>query len=204
MARLLSRDFWFGTGSYLIVANDTEDIMRHAVPSSLMRFEFFFYGKELLEEAALLQELRMRVPRGVCLGMWRVARSGGLVVVAREVSTGEIAACRGLSTRTPGNVIRLGKDELFLWASYTLPEYRGMSLQAITLQEGIRQLERTGVLKKKAVGIVKPDNDSSLRGLAKVGLRPCGWLVERRFFHVIHVVRGVDSNQHFVRLELAL
>ena len=204
MARLLSLKFWFGTFSYLIVANDTEDILRHFIPSSQMRFEFSYYGNELRKEKLLLRELRTRIPGAFRGAAWRVARYGGLVVVAREVGTGEIAACRELSTRTPGNIIRLGHDELYLWTTYTTPEYRGMSLQAITLQEGIQQLERMGVRKKTAVALVALSNEASLRGLAKVGIRPCGWVVERRFFHVIHVVQGVYCNRDFARLELAL
>ena len=165
MDRLFSPKFWFGTFSYLIVANDIEDIQRHCMPSSRIQFEFLYYGKGLREETALLRELRTRIPGAFRGAAWRVARYGGLVVVAREVGTGEIAACQEFSTRTPGNILRLGHDELYLWTTYTTPEYRGMSLQAITLQEGIRQLERMGIRKRTAVALVAPSNEASLRGL---------------------------------------
>jgi RimJ/RimL family protein N-acetyltransferase len=204
VTRLFSPKFWFGTFSYVIVANDTEDILRQVIPSPRMQFQFFHYGKGLRKEKALLKELCTRIPGAFRGAAWRVERYGGLVVVAREVGTGEIAACREFSTRTPGNIIHLGQDELYLRTAYTIPEYRGMSLQAITLQEGIQQLERMGVRKKTAVALIAPSNEASLRGLAKVGVRPCGWVVERRFFHVIHVFRGVYRNQDFARLELAL
>ena len=85
-----------------------------------------------------------------------------------------------------------------------MPEYRGMSLQAMTFLAGIQQLERIGVRKRTAVALVAPSNEASLRGLAKVGVRPCGWVEEHRLFHVFHIFRGAYRNRDFVRLELAL
>lgn len=201
----LKPHFWFARKQYCIVKADANDIINAVLAEPKISFTYHFIsglnerGVDEFDRVSI--ELSEFVPNVMLMTMKKALRSGNILVIARDGCSGEIAACRvcyaGSAER---GIISLRDGEFYIGNAYTKPKYRGMRLQGITLQRGLVWMKVPNQAKRTAVAIVEPNNRASMRGLAKVGFRETGWLVERRVFRFARIIYGWDCGQSFYRL----
>ncbi len=70
--------------------------------------------------------------------------------------------------------IRLGQDEVYTYASYTEPDFRGLSVSPALKAEMMRYFRSAGY--RRMICWVLPENNSSLKALQKVGFHPLGMM----------------------------
>lgn len=205
ISSLLKPHFWFARKRYCIVKADVNDIVNTVLAKPKVAFDYHYISGSnatcLDAFDRVSMELSEFVPSVELMVIRKALRSGSTLVIVTNRCSREIAACRvcydGPAER---RIIALRNDELYVGNMYTRPKYRGMSLQAITLQRGLDRLRTRGTIKRTAVAIVNPDNRASMRGLAKVGFGETGWLVEQRIFRFARIICGSDNGQRFCRL----
>jgi len=173
ISSFLKPHFWFGRKRYCIVKADVNEAVDTVIPEPKVAVDYHYMSGlntrddlDALDRASF--ELSEFVPSVALMAIRKALRSGSILVIATNRCSGEIAACRvcycGPAER---GVIALRNDELYVGNAYTRPKYRGMSLQAITLQRGLDRMRTDGTIRRTVVAIVKPDNRASMRGLAK-------------------------------------
>ncbi len=197
--------FWFGRKQLSIFKADTTDIINTRLMEPEIEFDYDCMSRldarTLNRFGRVDSELSEFVPIRSRMKIRKALRSGGVLVIARNSHSGEVAACWvcyvGPAER---DVLVLQDDELYISHAFTAPKYRGMSLQARTLQRGLVWRQGHGGLKRTAVAVVYPSNNASMRGLAKVGFVETGWLIEQRIFRFVRISKGCDDGQTFCRL----
>lgn len=97
-----------------------------------------------------------------------VARYQGRIVAAAWVSF-QPAWVRFLGCRTD-----VAPDEGYIYDKFTLPAYRGYGIANAVRTHHLKHLQRAGF--RRAIGVVLPENVSSLRDDAKGGFRTYGVL----------------------------
>jgi GNAT superfamily N-acetyltransferase len=70
--------------------------------------------------------------------------------------------------------IRLMPDEVYIYDSFTQPDFRGKSISAAIRAEMIRHFLAAGY--RRIIVGTEPENKSNLRTLGKVGFRPFGMM----------------------------
>jgi hypothetical protein len=197
--------FWFGRKQYSIFKANTTDIINTRLMEPEIEFDYECISRLDTRTMSLFARVDSELSEFVSASsrkrIRRALRSGSVLVIARNCHSGQIAACRvcyvGLAER---DVLVLRDSELYISQAFTRPKYRGMSLQARTLQRGLMWMQEHGGIKHTAVAIVDPANTASMRGLGKVGFVETGWLVEQRILWCIRISKGCNDGQRFCRL----
>jgi ribosomal protein S18 acetylase RimI-like enzyme len=197
--------FWFGRKQYSIFKANTTDIIDTKLIDPEIEFDYECISRLDTRTLSLFgrvdSELSEFVSASSRKRIRKALRFGSVLVTARDSRSGEVAACLvcyvGPAER---DVLALRDSELYISQSFTRPEYRGMGLQARTLQRGLTWMQGYGGIKGTAVAIIDPSNTASMRGLAKVGFAETGWLVEQRILWCIRISKGCDDGLRFCRL----
>ena len=95
-----------------------------------------------------------------------VARHDGHVVSARWITDGRAWV------EYLGRDLELDEDEVYLYETYTAPEYRGLAVSAAAGTRLAGALAAEG--RRRIVGGVVPENSAALRTAAKTGFKEAG------------------------------
>jgi GNAT superfamily N-acetyltransferase len=68
--------------------------------------------------------------------------------------------------------IQLAPKEIYLYASYTRPEYRGQNIPVVLVAKVFQKLIEDGF--RRGFGVVVPENRPAVRHAEKGGWKPCG------------------------------
>ena len=133
------------------------------------------------------KQIEHRLSRGdVCF----VARADGVIVCASWASEG-----RNLSEhwiRYVGYALPIAGDEVYLYDSYTSPDYRGLDIAPCLAAWVLDYYRERGY--RRTTTAIAPDNRANLRSRAKTGYRVCGSLGYLRTGPWIrHFHRGLSS-----------
>lgn len=197
--------FWFARKKYYIVRSDFDAAADAELVEPAREFRYRCISlenpnghKEFTRVDAALSGF---LPYALRITIRKAMHAGGTLITATVPDNGQIAACWVIYSATAErNILALRSDELYVGNSYVQPAYRGLGLQALTLQQGLRHLRVRNKGKHWVIAIVRPDNESSLRGLAKVGFRVEGTLVEQRIFRFVRLISGLDTRERSARL----
>lgn len=89
----------------------------------------------------------------------------------RIVSAGWAAVDRAWSTLLDCE-IKLSPDEVYVYDTFTKPDFRGRSVSPVIMAEIIRHFSAAGY--RTMILVIEPENKSSIRAVRKVGFRPFG------------------------------
>ncbi len=73
-----------------------------------------------------------------------------------------------------GRKIRLNSGSAYMYAGYTVPEYRGLGIAPKAMGKILSYLHKRGI--KKAYALIRPDNFQALRYTHKVGFKKIGMI----------------------------
>lgn len=135
-------------------------------------------------------ELEARLARGEeCF----VARSGGAIVCANWAVYDEHEV-RFLRYR-----LRLEPGEVYVYDSYTRPDFRGRSVAPALAAHLVERFRAAGL--RRALTLIAPENASNLRARAKSGYRVCGRIACLKLGPKILHFRSGEGGARLARAE---
>ena len=135
----------------------------------------------------------------------KLLQSGDMCIIAE--ANGRIISCVWVALNE-NYVMEMEKyirmpdsNSAYLYAVYTVPEYRGFGVAAKAIEKLLVHLKKKGV--RKVYALIHPNNFSSLRCFQKVGFKRIGMVHFVRILKLkIYVCKGLTRRDHKIITEM--